>query len=125
MQHVYLFRRFLNMKLHEQHHRMGLECDVCGQAFHAAIVIAEHKMRVHSVSKIKCKICRKSFSSSSELSRHKKRRHLKTKPYKCKVCDKSFEDKDALAVHSRCHTSEKESKTSKQSSTIKEDSLVR
>ncbi|KAK3911005.1 Zinc finger protein 26 [Frankliniella fusca] len=97
-------RTFSDMKEHKRHHRMGLECDVCGEAFHAAIILADHRMQAHTRSKVyTCKICKMSFTSRAELSQHKER-HSKIKFFTCKICSESFQSEVGLSVHMKTHS---------------------
>ncbi|XP_034245667.1 bromodomain-containing protein 4-like [Thrips palmi] len=107
-------RVFKDMKLHRHHHLMGLECDVCGEAFHAAISLAEHRMRVHMAKKsYSCGVCNKRYLSSSDLAHHQKRRHSKPKKFKCKRCGKCFNHSDYLSKHVQKYHSEDRSSGSR------------
>lgn len=110
-------RRFPDMKQHERHHQMGLECDICGEAFHAAIVIAEHRLRVHSRKKtLPCKVCGKKYATSEELTQHQQKRHRRSKSYTCKVCGKDFKSRESLSTHKQTHNEEQPALSSSRSS---------
>ncbi|KAE8753121.1 hypothetical protein FOCC_FOCC000044 [Frankliniella occidentalis] len=97
-------RTFSDMKQHKRHHQMGLECDICGEAFHEAIILARHRMAAHARSKAyPCKMCKMTFTTRAELSQHKER-HSKTKAFYCKMCSESFQSEVGLNVHMKTHS---------------------
>ena len=77
-------------------------CDVCGQAFVRANLLAVHR-RTHTGDRpFQCEICGRGFICRGELNKHH-RLHVDGYMYKCGLCGKEMKTSRESADHRRQH----------------------
>lgn len=81
------FRSKIRLRKHEQKHKFGFKCHICGKDYPSSRQLYNH-INIHSrKGSHLCQTCGKQFTLPENLVRHQ-RIHTGVRPYKCHLCTK-------------------------------------